>query len=53
MLITKKERLEVEIPTEIFSRISGYFRPVMQWNRGKKEEYKERKMMDVEKALRR
>ncbi|MDK2820823.1 MAG: hypothetical protein PWP31_788 [Clostridia bacterium] len=29
--------------TEIWSRIVGYYRPVNNWNRGKKEEFKERK----------
>ncbi len=28
---------------EVFSRIVGYHRPVIQWNLGKKEEFKERK----------
>ena len=28
--------------TEVWSRIVGYFRPVDQWNRGKKSEWKER-----------
>jgi ribonucleoside-triphosphate reductase (formate) len=27
---------------EIYSRVVGYLRPVQQWNKGKKEEYKER-----------
>ncbi|MCL0042516.1 ribonucleoside triphosphate reductase [Thermodesulfovibrionales bacterium] len=29
--------------TEIYSRIVGYLRPVSQWNKGKKEEFKRRK----------
>lgn len=28
--------------TEIYSRITGYYRPVMNWNVGKAQEYKER-----------
>ncbi|MDD5727201.1 MAG: anaerobic ribonucleoside-triphosphate reductase [Victivallales bacterium] len=28
--------------TEVYSRVSGYFRPVADWNKGKKEEFKER-----------
>jgi len=28
--------------TEIYSRVSGYFRPVTNWNRGKREEFKDR-----------
>jgi ribonucleoside-triphosphate reductase len=33
--------------TEVYSRIVGYFRPVKQWNEGKKEEFKDRKMYKV------
>jgi ribonucleoside-triphosphate reductase len=29
--------------TEVFSRVCGFFRPVQQWNKGKKEEFKERR----------
>ncbi len=27
--------------TEVYSRVCGFFRPVQQWNRGKKEEFKD------------
>ncbi len=27
---------------EVFSRVVGYMRPVGQWNKGKKEEFKDR-----------
>lgn len=29
--------------TEVYSRIVGYYRPVQQWNKGKKAEYFNRK----------
>ena len=29
--------------TEVYSRVVGYFRPVQNWNKGKMEEFKERK----------
>ncbi len=29
--------------TEVYSRITGYYRPVRNWNAGKSQEYKERK----------
>jgi len=32
---------------EVFSRVVGYLRPVAQWNRGKKAEYKMRKMLKI------
>ena len=30
-------------PTEVYSRITGYYRPVQNWNDGKAQEYKDRK----------
>jgi len=33
--------------TEVYSRITGYYRPVQNWNDGKAEEYRERKLYDV------
>lgn len=33
--------------TEVYSRITGYYRPVQNWNDGKAEEYKERKLYDI------
>jgi ribonucleoside-triphosphate reductase len=29
--------------TEVYSRVCGFFRPVQQWNKGKEEEYMERR----------
>ena len=34
-------------PAEVYSRITGYYRPVQNWNDGKTEEYKHRKLYDV------
>lgn len=34
--------------TEVYSRITGYYRPVKNWNDGKAEEYKNRKVYDLE-----
>ncbi|MEG1707010.1 MAG: anaerobic ribonucleoside-triphosphate reductase, partial [Clostridia bacterium] len=33
--------------TEVYSRITGYYRPVQNWNDGKTQEYKQRKTYDV------
>jgi len=30
-------------PTEVYSRVVGYFRPVQNWHKGKQEEYRQRK----------
>ncbi len=32
---------------EVYSRITGYYRPVQNWNDGKREEYEERKEYDI------
>ncbi len=36
--------------TEVYSRITGYYRPVKNWNDGKTQEYKERKVYNIEKS---
>ncbi len=33
--------------TEVYSRITGYYRPVQNWNDGKAQEYRERKTYDI------
>lgn len=33
---------------EVYSRITGYYRPVQNWNEGKAQEYKNRKLYDME-----
>ena len=33
--------------TEVWSRITGYYRPIQNWNEGKSQEYKERKEYDI------
>lgn len=33
--------------TEVYSRITGYYRPVQNWNDGKRAEFKERKVYDI------
>ena len=35
------------MPAEVYSRIVGYYRSVRNWNRGKREEYNERRMFKV------
>ncbi len=34
--------------TEVYARIVGYYRSVRNWNKGKAEEFKERKTFNVE-----
>lgn len=35
---------------EVYSRVCGFFRPVQQWNKGKKEEFRDRREYLVEQA---
>ncbi|MEE1279867.1 MAG: ribonucleoside triphosphate reductase [Oscillospiraceae bacterium] len=37
--------------TEVYSRITGYYRPVQNWNDGKSQEYKDRKVYDIENSV--
>ena len=37
--------------TEVYSRITGYYRPVQNWNDGKSQEYKDRQEYDIEHAI--
>jgi hypothetical protein len=47
----KKGQSVVRIPTEIYSRVVGYFRPVQNWNLGKRQEFSERAYYNVEKVV--
>ncbi|MCL2512524.1 MAG: ribonucleoside triphosphate reductase [Oscillospiraceae bacterium] len=37
--------------TEVYSRITGYYRPVQNWNDGKTQEFKDRKLYDPENSV--
>ena len=36
---------------EVYSRVTGYFRPIANWNKGKQEEFKDRKVYKIGKAV--
>ncbi len=38
---------EIKVPCEVYSRIVGYLRPIQNWNKGKQQEFKERKPFQV------
>ena len=40
-----------KIPVEVYSRVVRYFRPVNHWNKGKQEEFADRKEYSVSKSL--
>ncbi len=37
--------------TEVYSRITGYYRPVKNWNDGKSQEFKDRKVYNIENSV--
>ncbi len=40
-----------EVPCEVYSRVVGYIRPVQNWNEGKRQEFRDRALFDLKKAL--
>ena len=36
-----------QIPVLVYSRVSGYFSPTAMFNRGKKEEFSQRKYLNI------
>ena len=45
------QRKKCGMTTQIFSRVCGYHRPVRNWNKGKQEEFKDRKAFNVQTSL--
>ena len=35
------------IRTDVYSRIVGYYRPVQNWNKGKREEFSQREYVEI------
>ena len=40
------------VPTEVFSRVVGYYRPIQNWHKGKVAEFELRKTIDPETVAR-
>ena len=40
---TPKKMKKCKAPVEVFSRVTGFYRPVQQWNKGKVQEYHDRR----------
>lgn len=45
------EKKRCSAKTEVFQRVTGFYRPVQQWNKGKRSEYEDRLPYDVDLAL--
>ncbi len=46
----KNQEKKCSLQTEVYSRVVGYFRPVQNWNAGKKDEFKNRRTYSLKKA---
>jgi anaerobic ribonucleoside-triphosphate reductase len=45
----KKELESKRTECEVYSRVVWYLRPVSQWNKGKQQEFSDRKMFEIKK----
>ena len=43
-----KSQLKRKVPCEVYSRIVGYLRPVQNWNKGKQQEFADRRPYEVQ-----
>lgn len=41
-----KETFQIKVPCQVYTRVTGYCRPVTSFNEGKQQEFKERKTFD-------
>ncbi len=41
--MTDDDKNKCQGKVEVYSRVCGFFRPVQQWNKGKQEEFRQRK----------
>jgi len=41
---------EKRVPCEVYSRVVGFLRPVSWWNKGKQQEFKDRKTYRIDKV---
>jgi len=46
-LISQNAIRKKRIPCDIYSRVVGYYQPIRYWNKGKREEFWERKTFDL------
>jgi anaerobic ribonucleoside-triphosphate reductase len=44
------EKRAKKVPCEVYSRIVGYLRPIQNWNKGKRQEFHDRRTYRIEEA---
>jgi ribonucleoside-triphosphate reductase (formate) len=47
--MSNEKTLKPRTKCEVYSRVTGYLRPVKQWNKGKQEEFINRKVFTLSK----
>lgn len=40
-----------KVKTEVWSRVVGFYRPLSEWNKGKKQEFADRKTFDTKQII--
>jgi len=48
VLENKNQDTKCQAECEVYSRVVGYLRPIKQWNKGKREEFRQRKTFKLE-----
>lgn len=43
-----ERKTEVKVPVLCYSRVSGYYTNLSQWNAGKREEFAERQYLNIQ-----
>jgi len=44
----EEEKVVQAVKAEVYSRVVGYYRPIQDWNEGKREEFRERRYLRIE-----
>jgi anaerobic ribonucleoside-triphosphate reductase len=50
--VNEEERVVQVVKAEVYSRVVGYYRPIQDWNEGKREEFRDRRDLTVNSARR-
>jgi anaerobic ribonucleoside-triphosphate reductase len=46
--VKEEEKVVQAVKAEVYSRVVGYYRPIQDWNEGKREEFRERRYLRTE-----
>ena len=46
--VKEEERVVQVVKAEVYSRVVGYYRPIQDWNEGKREEFRDRRYLTAQ-----